>query len=159
VFSAQRTLLGSGGSTVVFGDFLVIPINDSLLYVQPVYVRSTQESSIPELKRVIVVNGDKVGIGNSLSEALTASISGQPSDGGGEPPVGSIDEQVAELLSQALQHFAAADAALTAGNLGTYQSELNLAQDLVQQANDLAAEQAGTAGGTGSPTPSPSPSP
>jgi len=90
---------------------------------------------------------------------LTASISGQPSGGGGEgePPVGSIDEQVAELLSQALQHFAAADAALTAGNLGTYQSELNLAQDLVQQANDLAAEQAGT-GGTGSPTPSPSPS-
>ena len=160
VFSAQRTLLGSGGSTVVFGDFLVIPINDSLLYVQPVYVRSNQESSIPELKRVIVVNGDTVGIGNSLSEALANSTTGEPGggDGGGEPPVGSIDEQVAELLSQALQHFAAADAALTAGNLGTYQSELNLAQDLVQQANDLAAEQAGT-GGSSSPTPSPSASP
>jgi uncharacterized membrane protein (UPF0182 family) len=159
VFSAQRTLLGSGGSTIVFGDFLVIPINDSLLYVQPVYVRSNQESSIPELKRVIVVNGDTVGIGNSLSEALTASTTGEPGggDGEGEPPVGSIDEQVAELLNQALQHFAAADAALTAGNLGTYQSELNLAQDLVQQANDLAAEQLGT-GGTGSPTPSPTPS-
>ena len=41
----------------MFGDFLVIPINDSLLYVQPVYVRSNQENSIPELKRVIVVNG------------------------------------------------------------------------------------------------------
>jgi uncharacterized membrane protein (UPF0182 family) len=159
VFSAQRTLLGSGGSTIVFGDFLVIPINDSLLYVQPVYVRSTQESSIPELKRVIVVNGDKVGIGTSLSEALAASTSGQPSGGGGgETPGGTIDEQVAELLNQALQHFAAADAALTAGNLGTYQSELNVAQDLVQQANDLAAEQAGTGGG-GSPTPSPSASP
>ena len=53
-----------GARPCVFGDFLVIPINDSLLYVQPVYVRSTQASSIPELKRVIVVNGDKVGIGN-----------------------------------------------------------------------------------------------
>jgi uncharacterized membrane protein (UPF0182 family) len=163
VFSAQRTLLGSGGSTVVFGDFLVIPINDSLLYVQPVYVRSTQASSIPELKRVIVVNGDKVGIGTSLSEALAASTSGQTGGGnggggGGETPGGTVDQQITDLLSQALQHFAAADAALTAGTLGTYQSELKLAQDLVQQANDLAAGQAESGSG-GSPTPSPSTSP
>ena len=46
-FSSLRTLLGQQGSTIVFGDFLVIPINDSFLYVQPVYVRSTQASSIP----------------------------------------------------------------------------------------------------------------
>jgi uncharacterized protein len=159
-FSRDRTLLGSGGSTIVFGDFLVIPINDSLLYVQPVYVRSTQESSIPELKRVLVVNGDKVGIGTSLSEALAASTSGQTDggDGGGETPGGTVEEQITELLSQALQHFAAADEALTAGDLGTYQSELAQAQALVQQANDLAAEQAGP-GATGSPTPSPSTSP
>ncbi len=164
-FSRDRTLLGTGGSSIVFGDFLVIPINDSLLYVQPVYVRSTQATSIPELKRVIVVNGDKVGIGTSLSEALAASTAGQTGGGdggtGGTPggtPGGTIDEQVADLLDQALQHFAAADAALTAGDLGTYQSELAQAQDLVQQANDLAAEQAGT-GASGSPTPSPSASP
>jgi hypothetical protein len=160
VFSAQRTLLGSGGSTVVFGDFLVIPINDSLLYVQPVYVRSTQANSIPELKRVIVVNGNEVGIGNSLSEALTASTSGQTGGGngggGGGTPTGTIDQQIQDLLNQALQHFAAAQAALTAGNLGTYQSELDQAQALVQQANDLAAQQAGTGGTPGSPTPSPS---
>jgi uncharacterized membrane protein (UPF0182 family) len=158
VFSAQRTLLGSGGSTVVFGDFLVIPINDSLLYVQPVYVRSTQANSIPELKRVIVVNGDKVGIGNSLSDALAASTTGQTGggNGGGGTPTGTIDQQIQDLLNQALQHFSAAQAALTAGNLGTYQSELDQAQALVQQANDLAAQQAGTGGTAGSPTPSPS---
>jgi uncharacterized membrane protein (UPF0182 family) len=162
-FSKDRTLLGSGGSTVVFGDFLVIPINDSLLYVQPVYVRSQQASSIPELKRVIVVNGDKVGIGTSLAEALAASTSGQTpggggGGGGGGTPGGSIDQQITDLLTQALQHFQAADAALTAGDLGTYQSELAQAQALVQQANDLAAEQTGT-GASGSPTPSPSVSP
>ena len=56
-FSSERTLLGQGGSSVVFGDFLVIPLQDSLLYVQPVYVRSNQENAIPELKRVVVVNG------------------------------------------------------------------------------------------------------
>ena len=54
-FSSERTLLGQGGSAIVFGDFLVIPLQDSLLYVQPVYVQSNQENAIPELKRVVVV--------------------------------------------------------------------------------------------------------
>ena len=66
----------------MFGDFLVIPINDSLLYVQPVYVRSNQESSIPELKRVVVVNGNTVGVGTSLSEALTR-LDHRAADGAG----------------------------------------------------------------------------
>ena len=63
---------------------------------------------------------------------------------GGGTPGGTVDQQIQDLLTQALQHFAAAQAALTAGNLGTYQSELKQAQALVQQANDLAAQQAGT---------------
>jgi uncharacterized membrane protein (UPF0182 family) len=56
-FSEQRTLLGQVGSSVIFGDFLVIPIEDSFLYVQPVYVRASQESAIPELTFVAIVNG------------------------------------------------------------------------------------------------------
>jgi uncharacterized membrane protein (UPF0182 family) len=156
-FSRDRTLLGQGGSTIVFGDFLVIPINDSLLYVQPVYVRSNQENPIPELKRVIVVNGSTVGVGTSLSEALTASTVGLPSDGAEQPPPGgTIDEQVADLLDQAVEHFAAADVALRAGDLATYQTELEAAQALVEQANELLAQQAG---GGASPSPSASPSP
>jgi uncharacterized membrane protein (UPF0182 family) len=154
-------LLGQQGSTIVFGDFLVIPINDSLLYVQPAYVRSNQESSIPELKRVVVVNGNQVGVGTSLSEALTASTTGQPTEpGGGEtpPPTGSLDEQVAGLLNDALQHFTAADVALRAGDLATYQSELATAQALVQQANDLVAAASGGSGASPSPAPSGSPS-
>src|SRR6185503_19617512 len=95
------------------------------------------------------------------SEALTASTSGQPTEpgDGGEtpPPTGSLDEQVAGLLNDALQHFTAADVALRAGDLATYQSELATAQSLVQQANDLVAAAGG--GGTGSsPSPSGSPS-
>lgn len=156
-FSTFRTLLGQQGSTIVFGDFLVIPINDSLLYVQPIYVRSTQENSIPELKRVVVVNGSTVGVGLSLSEALAASTSGAPSDGGEQPPpVGTIDEQVADLLDQAVEHFAAAEVALRAGDLATYQRELEAAQALVEQANELLVQQTG---GGASPSPSASASP
>ena len=163
-FSQERTLLGQGGSQVVFGDLLVIPIENSFLYVEPVYVRSNQESAIPELKRVIVVNGSTVGLGSTLQEAIVNSTSGEapPPGGGGQPPTGSVEQQIADLLDQALTHFQAADKALKAGDLATYQSELGQAQDLVQQANDLAAQlisggPTGPTGATGSTSPSPSP--
>lgn len=162
-FSTERTLLSQGGSDVLFGDFLVIPIDDGLLYVQPVYVRSTQTDAIPELKRVVIVNGDRVGIGATLRDALADSLSGQvvPPDGGGEQPGGSVEQQIQELLAQAAAHFEAAQTALRSGDLATYQTEVDAAAEAVNQANDLAA---GLAGGvspsatpsTGTPTPSPS---
>jgi uncharacterized protein len=153
-FSADRSLLGRGGSAIVFGDLLVIPIEDSVLYALPVYVRSNQETSVPELKRVIVVNGGAVAVTETLSQSIEEATGGTvPEPGGPGEPTGTTDEQIANLLAQAVQHFAAAQEALTAGNLATYQSELNVAQDLVERANDLAAEAAGV------PTPSPSASP
>jgi uncharacterized membrane protein (UPF0182 family) len=134
-FSQQRSLLSTGGSSVIFGDFLAIPIGNSFLYVQPVYVRSNQENAIPELKRVLVVNGGVVGVGENFQTALTAAVEGsQPPEGGG-----GGGATVSDLLAQALDHFQAADQALKDGNLALYQSELAQAQALVQQANDLAA--------------------
>ena len=108
------------------------------------------------------MNGNQVGVGTSLSEALTASTTGQPTEPGGSetpPPTGSLDEQVAGLLNDALQHFTAADVALRAGDLATYQSELATAQSLVQQANDLVAAASGGSGASPSPSGSPSASP
>ncbi len=154
-FSAQRTLLGQGGSQVLFGDFLVIPVENSFLYVQPVFVRANQASAVPELKQIVVANGDAIGLGTTLQEALSNSVSGQIPNNGGGGGGGTVDQQVADLLQQALEHFQAADVALKAGDLATYQSELQQAQDLVQRANDLAAQQAGSGTGTSaSPTPS-----
>ncbi len=163
-FSAERTLLGQGGSQVLFGDFLVIPVENSFLYVQPVYIRASASSgtaTVPELKRVVVANGDTVGVGPTLSVALANSVSSEPGGGGGGEPGGggTIDEQVSALLDQALQHFVAADAALKDGDLATYQSELKQAQELVQQANDLAAQQASGKSPSASPSSSASPSP
>jgi hypothetical protein len=155
-FSAERTLLGQGGSSIVFGDFLVIPLQDSLLYVQPVYVESNQLNAIPELKRVVVVNGSQIGIGSSLRAALTDSLGEvvPPDDGEQPPPQGSVEQQIQALLDQAAQHFVAADAALRAGDLATYQSEITAAQDATTQAQELIAELLGV-----QPSPSPSPSP
>ncbi len=158
-FSADRTLLGQGGSNVLFGDLLVIPIENSFLWVQPVYVQANQSAAVPELKRVVVANGDTVGLGSTLSEALEASLEGQTGGGevpggGGEPP-GGVDRTVAQLLAEASNHFAAADEALRRGDLATYQDEIGAAQDLVAQALRLSGE---TPGGP-AVTPSASPSP
>ena len=153
-FSAARTLLGTGGSEVQFGDLLTIPIEDSILYVLPMYVRARQESAVPELKLVMVVNGTSVSVADNLPEAIedaTGAVSGgepEPPGGGG----GTVDEQVEELLAEAVQHFAAAEAALRAGDLATYQSEQEQAQALVEQATELLT---GETGGAASPSPAP----
>ncbi len=154
-FSQQRSLLGTGGSRVIFGDFQAIPVGNSFLYVQPVYVRSNQTNAIPELKRVLVVNGGVVGVGENFQTALTAAVEGvQPPGGEGTGgPTGG--ETVSQLLAQALDHFTAANQALKDSDLALYQSELAQAQALVQQANDLAAGQGGgTSGSQASPVPS-----
>jgi uncharacterized membrane protein (UPF0182 family) len=152
-FSQARTLLGRGGSKVVFGDLLTIPIEDSILYALPVYVRSEQETAVPELKLVIVVNGSTVYVADSLPEAIEQATGA--TTGGEEPPPrpgGTAQEQIRALLIQAVAHFQAAQEALRAGDLAAYQSELEEAQRLVEQANELAGQQAGQ-----SPSPSPAP--
>jgi len=63
------TLWGQKGSSVIRGNLLVIPVMDSLIYVEPIYLRAEQ-SELPEMKRVIVGYQDRIGIGLTLDEAL-----------------------------------------------------------------------------------------
>jgi uncharacterized membrane protein (UPF0182 family) len=69
--SAELTLWGQHGSHVFKGNQLVIPINNSFIYVEPVYLQS-QEGQIPELKRVIVIYKDQIEMRPTLDEALQA---------------------------------------------------------------------------------------
>lgn len=149
--SSQITLLNAQGSGVQFGDLLIVPVENSFLYVQPIFVKSSG-SPIPELKRVVVVHGGNVSIANTLTDAIAASFGQPPPTGGGGGGGGGGGLTVSQLIQQALQHFQAADAALKAGNLALYQQEINTAEQLIQQANALE-------GTGGSPSPSPSPSP
>ena len=163
-FSAERTLLSQSGSTVLFGDLLVIPIENSFLYVQPAYVRADQPAAVPELKFVVVVNGDTVSTGGNLDEALEGAVAdvepGGEGPGGGEGGGGGeVDQTVAELLAEAAQHFEAADAALRDGDLATYEEEIQAAQDLVAQALELSGAVPAEEGAAASPSPSASPTP
>ena len=163
-FSEQQTLLSTGDSRVQYGNLLVIPFENSFLYVQPVFVQSTQANAFPELKRVVVVHGGTVGIGATLAEALLDSGlgggQGQEGQGPAQQPVGTTI--VDSLLAQALDHFKKADAALKAGDLATYQAEIQKARDLIGQAVAASIKKEGASGAvvpSSEPSPSPVPSP
>lgn len=68
--SQDITLWGSQGSKVIFGDTIIVPINNSLLYVEPLYLRASGENSIPEMKRVIVAYGNQIISADSIDDAL-----------------------------------------------------------------------------------------
>jgi uncharacterized membrane protein (UPF0182 family) len=71
--SAQLTLWGQKGSTVVRGNLLAIPIENSVLYLEPLYLQSTT-TQIPEFKQVIVALGDRVVMRPTLAEALASVV-------------------------------------------------------------------------------------
>ncbi|MEE2768910.1 MAG: UPF0182 family protein [Actinomycetota bacterium] len=68
--ASLQTLLSQRGSTVLFGELLLVPIEDSILYVRPLYVQAEGDTTVPELERVIVAVGEDVVIARSLQEAL-----------------------------------------------------------------------------------------
>jgi uncharacterized membrane protein (UPF0182 family) len=153
--SRETSLLDQRGSNVIYGDLLVIPVGQGFVYVQPLYLESEQSGQgIPEMKRVIVVNGQDVLMRNTLDEALAAAVgvappTEEPTEPG-EPTEPAGD--VAALLADAQQHFEAAEAALQAGDLATYEAEIDQARELVQQAAELSGAPPEV-----SPEPSPSP--
>ena len=65
-----QTLLSQRGSTVLFGELLLVPIENSVLYVRPLYVQAEGDNTVPELERVIVAVGEDVVMADSLEEAL-----------------------------------------------------------------------------------------
>lgn len=149
--SQQITLLSQRESQVLYGDLIVVPIEDSFMYVQPLFVVASGQTPIPELERVIIVRDGGVTLGNSLPEALARAFGQQPEPEPpqpGQPPGGTVQQ----LLAQALQHFQRADQALREGDLATYQAEIRRAQELIAQANELAQ-------GGATPTPTPTPTP
>lgn len=140
--STTRSLLGREGSTVHFGNLLVIPVQNSVLYAQPFFVAASKDP-IPELKRVILATSERVVMGNSLKEALELLLAGGPITPPGEDDLGPTTTD--EAIAEALEHFEAADAALRRGDLATFEKEYKAAQDSLRRSR------------AASPSPSPSP--
>lgn len=134
--SKEFSLWDSSGSAYSRGNMFIIPIEDSLLYVEPVYLEATN-SSIPEVKRVIVVYGEKIAYEATLGECLnylfgegsdtaTSPTEGDKNGPGGDP---GADQQFSQsdLIEKANEAFNNAQEAQQDGDwagYGRYMDEL-----------------------------------
>ena len=134
----QLSLWRGRGSDVIKGDLLVVPIEDSLIYIQPIFLEE-EGGSFPEFRRVAVVFGDQVEWDETLDGAL-ALVFGS-SDGPVEPPSGPTGDTVEGLLNQAAAAFEAADIALKAGDLAEYQRQVDEAMRLTEEARAILASE------------------
>jgi len=128
------SLLRRGGSDVVLGNLLTLPVGGGLLYVQPVYVRATANSAAyPLLQKVLVSFGDQIGYGDTLKGALDQVFggnSGTTSASGGTTTTGTTNNSLASALASAKQALADGQAALANGDFAAY----GLAQDRLKSA-------------------------
>ncbi|MFH1172087.1 MAG: UPF0182 family protein [Nanoarchaeota archaeon] len=113
------TLWSQSGSSVIRGNTLVIPIENSILYIEPLYLQATQEGSLPELKRVIVAYKNSVVMEETLGEAI-AKIFGTETIKPPTPTIPSGDGTAEETLEQISQLYEKAQEALMTGDLSTY---------------------------------------
>jgi len=119
--SQQLTLWGQKGSTVIRGNLLVIPIEESIIYVEPLYLRA-ETGEIPELKRVIVSNGSDVVIGNNLEDALEKLFA--RSFGDREIVVAGEEKTLKDLIKEAAGYYESAQEFAREGNWSEYGEEL-----------------------------------
>ncbi len=133
--SRQTSLWNQAGSKVILGTLLVIPIKESLLYVQPLYLRA-ESGKIPELKRVIVAAENRIAMEETLDAALArifgaaTSPSAQASPAetltSASPPKSSAapNPEAQSLAAQAKQHFDRAIQAQREGDWARYGEEI-----------------------------------
>jgi uncharacterized membrane protein (UPF0182 family) len=147
--SSELTVLNQQGSRVILSNLLIVPVEESLLYVQPIFVQGSAPNSFPLLQRVAVFYNNQVGYADNLTDAIAEVVSGQqptptpPDDGTPQPPTQPTpgpggNQSVQTLLTQANQEYQAAQRALQDGDLAEYQSHINRMGQLIQQA--LAAQ-------------------
>lgn len=139
VISAQRTLWGQTGSRVIFGNLIVVPIEDALLYVQPLYLES-EKTKLPQVQRVIVFyrspsatpdlptgQQQNVVMAPTLANALSQIFGGvaprlEPSAPGGA----TVSREFARLAAQANTQYAAAQEALRTGDLEEFGRQIKV---------------------------------
>jgi len=139
--SQQISLWNQMGSRVIRGNLLVVPIENSLLYVSPLYLRA-ETGQLPELKRVIAAYGDRVVMEETLAGALAAlfkeSPAASPSSSAltGSAPRGPADVRAREALSR----YDKAIERLKAGDWGGFGAELDALRPLLEELSRRSAE-------------------
>jgi uncharacterized protein len=176
VISQQFTLLGQQGSSVIQGGMQLIPINNSLLYIRPIYVQGASGSQLPAFRYIVVWYANRTVIDTSLDGALQQLFGNRPpptapgqtgnQNGNATTPTTTPPGQtggggtganatVTSLLQQATALFNDAQNALQNKDLARYQNDVNQIGRLLAQAQALAGSAAPTTPTTPAPAAAP----
>lgn len=136
IIAPQLTLLSQQGSSLIRGNLMTIPIDNNLIYIEPIYLQATSSSerNIPELKKVIVAYGDRIVMTDSLSDGLV-QIFGKGSEqqngatGGGTAPT----DGMAQLAARANELFQKAEQAQKSGDWTAYGNFMDELRSILNQ--------------------------
>jgi uncharacterized membrane protein (UPF0182 family) len=141
VISQQLTLWGQRGSTVIRGSLLAIPIEQSLIYVQPLYL-AAEQGALPELRRVIVGYGNQIAMEPSLEASLLRIFGGRPrvEDAARRPPTpADMAGSLRDLTQRAWETWTRAQEALRRGDWAGYGEEQRRLEEALRRLRESAA--------------------
>jgi uncharacterized protein len=159
--SAQVSLWNQSGSKVIYGNLIVLPLDDALIYLQPVYLQSTG-SAFPAFTRIVIASPRQVVWASTLSDALRLLLAAEagspqpppspspgpgpspgpsaspgPTSAPGPTPGAGLPNDVPGLIAYANQHFELAQAALREGDFARYGTEIAQVQLALQRLQQL----------------------
>jgi uncharacterized membrane protein (UPF0182 family) len=146
VISQQLSLWNQRGSQVIRGSLLAIPIDQSLIYVQPLYLAASEQGALPELRRVIVAYGNQIAMEPTLEQSLgrifsglrPAAVDAAPARSAtAEPPTTAGPPTAARSLGQrALEIYGRAQDALKRGDWAAYGAEQKRLEEVLRQLSE-----------------------
>jgi len=126
--SQQLTLWNQKGSQVINGSLLVVPVEESILYIQPLYLASEQAGSLPELKRIILAYGSTIAMEENLDLCLFRIFGRSAPREESSPQLAgkgaSLDASLNGLLEEARKHYQNAQSRLRQGDWAGYGEEI-----------------------------------
>jgi hypothetical protein len=178
VISSQITLWSQAGSEVIRGNLIVVPVGESMVYLEPIYLQSTA-SAFPQFTKIVVATSTTVEWADTLREALEKVVASEPvpSPSPGRPspspapgatptprptasPGGSpVPGDVAGLVAYANLHFELAQAALRQGDFATYGDEMELVEAALAELSRLTGASPAPTVVPATPFPAPTPAP
>jgi len=140
VISQQLALWNQRGSTVIRGSLLAIPIDQSLVYVQPLYLAASEQGALPELRRVIVAYGNQIAMEPTLEQSLARIFGGRAAPAA--PAAAATDTATAPattgtrpLAQRAWEIWTRAQDALRRGDWATYGAEQKRLEETLRTLN------------------------
>jgi len=144
VISQQISLWNQQGNRVLKGSLLAIPIDESIIYVLPIYLAAEQGGALPELRRVVVAYGNHIAMEPSLELSLQRIFGGRVPGGEasarpavtGLPATGTPEQSLTGSIQQAWDAWQKAQEALKRGDWAAYGQEQKRLEDTLRQLKD-----------------------